>query len=109
MNSNVKHIKTTRENLAHDYCIKKMGNKTFSLTYQNIDKYQQKDKDPVAKQKMENYQNKYFCGGVITTQLICLGVKMVIPEIIQKYIVECYNKYLLHPGIDHTEVTISQH
>ena len=108
MNSNVKYVKITRENLADNYCVKKMDNNKFPLTYQNIDKYQQKDKYPVAKLKLENYHNKYFCGGVITTNLICLGVKMVMPMIIQKYIVNWYNKYLLHPGMDHTEATISQ-
>ena len=41
--------------------------------------------------------------------LICKNDKIVIPKIIQEYIVNWYHTYLLYLGQERTEVTISEH
>ena len=38
-----------------------------------------------------------------------MGNKIVMPKILQNYVVNWYHKYLLHPAMDSTEATISQH
>ena len=41
--------------------------------------------------------------------IICKNIKVIVPKIIQKYIVDWYHTYLLHLGPKRTEATISQH
>ena len=41
--------------------------------------------------------------------LICKNDKIVVPKILQNYVVNWYHTYLLHTGMDCTEATISQH
>ena len=41
--------------------------------------------------------------------LIFKNDKIVVPTIIQKYVVNWYHTYLLHPGTECTEANISQH
>ena len=62
----------------------------------------------LAKLKHAKYHSKMFCGGGISTQLICRSDKIVMPTIIQKYAVSWYHMYLLYPGMDCTEATIGQ-
>ena len=72
VNSDITEGGNTRVTLTGSYCVNKLYSDTFPLTYQNIDKYKQKDKELVSKVKRTNYHTKYFCGGVIATQLICI-------------------------------------
>ena len=99
----------TRENLAERYCVEKLDSNAFSLTYQTIDKYQRKDKELTDKIKVANYHTKYFLGGGNTFILICKNDRIIMPEIIQKYVVSWYHTHLLHPGMNFTEATIIQH
>ena len=41
--------------------------------------------------------------------LICKNDKIVVPTILQNYVVNWYHIYLLHMGTEHTYATISQH
>ena len=41
--------------------------------------------------------------------LICKNDKIVVPKILRKYVINWYHKYLLHPGTEHIDATISQH
>ena len=41
--------------------------------------------------------------------LICSNDKIVMPTILQKYVVNWYHTYLLHLGTERTEATIIQH
>ena len=41
--------------------------------------------------------------------IICKNDKIVVPKIIRKYVVNWYHTYILHPGKELTESTISQH
>ena len=49
----------------------------FPLTYQNIDKYQQKEFF-LVKIKHENHHNKSFCGGGFVTQLIYISLSSIL-------------------------------
>ena len=40
---------------------------------------------------------------------ICKNDKIVVPTIIQNYVVNWYHTHLLHPGMDNIKATISQH
>ena len=40
---------------------------------------------------------------------ICKNDKTVVPTILQKFVVNWYHTYLLHPGKERTEATIRQH
>ena len=40
--------------------------------------------------------------------LICGNENLVVPTILQNYVVNLYHKYLLHPVMDRTESTIIQ-
>ena len=44
INSDVTEGKITRENLGDIYCVDKLDDDTFPLTYQMIDKHQRKEK-----------------------------------------------------------------
>ena len=74
------------------FCARRLKNAQLQCaTYQIVDKYQRKDKELVAKIKCESYYTKYFCVGGIITQLICRSDKIVMPTILQKYVVNWYN------------------
>ena len=51
----------------------------------------------------------YFCGGGIVTQLICRSDRIIMTNILQKYVVNWYHIYLLHTVTECTEATITQH
>ena len=61
------------------------------------------------KLKCANYTKGYFCRGRDTIELVTYDGKIVIPQKLQKHIVEWYHTYLLHPGPDITEAIILQH
>ena len=63
INSDIKESNITRGNVSESYSVDKLDIDTFPLTYQNIDKYQHKDKNMVGKLKLAKYHTKYFCGG----------------------------------------------
>ena len=101
--------KITKEMLSESYSVDKLDADTFPLTYRMIDKYQRKDKNLIAKLKSATYHTKSFRGGGKVTDLICKGDKIVLPTILQKYAVNWYHTYLLHPGMERTEATLCQH
>ena len=82
----------------------------FPLTYKNIQREQQKDKELLKLvQDSPNYQLKTFRGGGKTRSLICHNDKIVMPSTLQRRTVEWYHLQICHPGKDHTEMTIRQH
>ena len=107
--SDVKEIEITRENSSKRYDDKKFDSNTFPLIYQMINKYERTDNDLVEKLKFANYHTKYFCGGRNTFMLIYKNDKIVVPTILQKYVVHLHHTYILHPGTERIEDTISQH
>ena len=73
-----------------------------------IYKFKRKNKELAAKLKCANLNNN-FCGGGIFTQLTCRSDKNFILKILQRYIVNWYQTYLLNPGMGHTATTFVQH
>ena len=109
INSDVTESEITREHLSWIYCVDQLYGETFPLTYWTINRYQRKDKYILEKFKFANYHTKYLFGGGNIFMLICKSDKIVVPTILQKYIVNWYHKYLLHTVKEHTETTISKH
>ena len=107
--SHVTDSKITREYLAECYGLDKLDSDTFPLNYKLIDKFQQKDHILADKLKRAIYQKETFCGGGKELQLICKNGKIVIPAALQKYVLNWYHTYLLHPGTDCTECTTAKH
>ena len=61
----------------------------------------------MAKYKDGTYHTGYFLGGSnIDLNLITCKDKIVIPKILQNYVLHWYHAYLLHPGMDRTEAMI---
>ena len=64
----------------------------------------------IAKYKNGMYHKGYFSGGSnIYLKLITCEDKIGIPPKLQSYVLNWYYTYLLHPGMDRTEVMIRQH
>ena len=74
-----------------------------------IAKYQQKEPSLMNKYNYGTYHTDSFHGGSnIYHNLIKCDDMIVIPPIMQSYILHSYHYYLLHPGIDGTEAMIRQ-
>ena len=104
--------------LAETYGVDKLEAGTFPLTYKILNKYQRKGEQLLSKLKRAveksstdhtEYTTKSFRGGGTVTDLICRYDRIVVPKQLQKYVLEWYHTYLLHPGRDRTEETIKQH
>ena len=73
-----------------------------------IQRYQRAEPSIIAKYKNGTYHKGYFHGGSnINLNLITYEDKIVIPEKIQSYVLNWYHTYLLHPGVDRTEVSLA--
>ena len=83
---------------------------TFPINLKLINQYQRKEPSLMAKYKYGTYQNVYFRGvSYIDLNLITREDKIVIPSILQGYILHRYHTYLLHPGMDRTYAVVCQH
>jgi len=81
------------------------------LNYQHLKIAQGKDKTIQNILKMTNskFAMKEFHAGEKSTSLICYNGKIVIPNLLQKHVINWYHTTLCHPGINRTEETIGQH
>ena len=70
INSYIAAIDISRDTLSENYFFGENYSNMFPLTYLMIDKYQNKDKELVAKLKRAKYHTKSFWGWKFT-QLIC--------------------------------------
>ena len=78
--------------------------------YKTIMRYQQQDKSLIKLAKSnKNFKLKQFHGAGKKYSLICFNDRIVVPEPLQKRIVEWYHTTLCHPGETRTELTVSQH
>ena len=84
---------------------------TFPLQFKQIDMMQRKDRALIKKLRdnHNDYTSKSFRGGGKHYELICYKDKIVIPQPLQKKVVDWYHTQLCHPGITRTEQTIKQH
>jgi Integrase zinc binding domain len=60
-------------------------------------------------QTVPHYQLKTFHGGEFEQTLICYMDKIVVPNDLQKQMVQWYHNTLCHLGMTRTEQTIRQH
>ena len=83
----------------------------YPLKYSTLQRAQQQDKSlhRVLNKSENQYRFTTFRGGGIHHTLICHNGKIVIPESLQKQVVEWYHQTLCHPGMTRTEQTIRQH
>ena len=109
INYEVTESNITREQLAVIYGVNQLDGDTFPLTYRTINKYQRKDKELAEKLKCANYHTKSFCGGGNTFMLIYKNYKIVMTTTLRKYVVDWYHTYLLYPGMQRTEASISHY
>ena len=71
---------------------------------------QQKDSTLIKNASTDNnYSVNVFHGGEKIRRLICYKGKIVIPNSLQRSIVEWYHNHLCHPGRVRTELTIRKH
>ena len=84
----------------------------FQITHQLINCKQQKDKTLFAtiNQGAKHYTLQEFHGGGRSSWLLsCYKDRIMIPQGLQKRVVQWFHHTLCHPGINQTEETISQH
>ena len=81
------------------------------LSYSNLDQAQHATPEikKILKKDTSKYYLKDFHGGGKTRALVCFNDKIVVPNKLQKHVVDWYHTVLCHPGINRTEETISQH
>ncbi len=81
------------------------------LSYSNLDQAQHAAPEikKILKKDTSKYYLKDFHGGGKTRALVCFNDKIVVPNKLQKHVVDWYHTVLCHPGINRTEETISQH
>ena len=83
---------------------------TFPNNMKLIKKYQRIETNLRAKYKDGTYHTGSFYGiSNIGLNLIAFEDKIIIPTMIQSYILHWYHTHLLHPGMDRTEAKIFQH
>jgi transposase InsO family protein len=76
-----------------------------------LDEAQQRDseiKKELAKDKTK-YHIQDFLGGGKTRSLVCYKNKIVVPQRLQRHVIDWYHITLCHPGINRTEESIAQH
>ena len=82
----------------------------FTIHLKLIQKYQRTEPSLMDKYKDGAYHKCSFFGvSIANFILITCKDKIVIPSILQRYVLHWYHTYLLHPGMDRTEATIFQH
>ena len=95
--------------IADHFGLEELPEGTFPLRYSILDKYQQKDQEMVKALRAGQYQTKTFRGGGKEYLLITQDGKIVVPKVLQQYVLNWYHTYLLHPGANRTEECIRQH
>ena len=86
----------------------------FPLSYSLLDEHQKQDDALLRRLRTGHYSTSTFrCGGdsdrVQSIDLITYNGKIVVPQLLQKRMLQWYHSYLLHPGQERTQATIQQH
>eukprot|EP00957_Ditylum_brightwellii_P087511 6662005-Ditylum_brightwellii.AAC.1 len=83
----------------------------YLLNFKLIQKEQQKDKAflEVLKKSKTKYDVKVFQEVDKSRSLICQEGKIIVPPLLQKWILDWYHTALCHPGTKYMELTIRQH
>ena len=87
-----------------------LPDKAMPVRFATIRAHQDRDMDLLGKVKDNLYKSKTFHGAGKTFELIVSKhEKIVIPQKLRQKVLDWYHKFLMHPGRDRTEKTISQH
>ena len=97
------------ETMSEIYDIKELPEGVFPLSFKIIDRYQREDPILTGKLTCSECEKVSLCGGINNFELVTFKDKIVIPQLLQKYVVKWYHTYLLNPGLDITEMMICQH
>ena len=83
----------------------------YPLAYSFLAKAQKASKQlmKILNMKDSLYKTQDFHGGGKTYSLVCYKDKIVVPNELQRQVIEWYHTNLVHPGINRTEETIEQH
>ena len=82
----------------------------FSINLKLIQKYQQTEPSITDKYEDGTYHKGYFREGSNNDlKLIMCKDKIFITSKLKRYVLHCYHKYLLHPGMYRMEAMLIQH
>ena len=90
------------------YDIDKLPGVNFPLSFKLIDRYQKEYPFLQENFTCANNRRGYFFWGQNTIELVTYNNKIVIPKQLQKYVVNWYHTYLIHPLLYKTEAMIFQ-
>ena len=98
-----------KETMSEIYDTKELPEVTFPLSFKIVDRYQWKDS--IVTEKLNSTENKKgsFRGILDTIKLVTFKNKIVIPQLLQRYVVKWYHTYILHTGRYRTQAMIHQH
>ena len=106
-------VEATVDSMAEHFALsdRDLPKEIHPTNYKTIMSHQQKDKKliKIIKTKPKGYSLKHFSGAGKKYSLVCYNDRIVVPETLQKQLVEWYHHTLCHPGETRTELTISQH
>ena len=91
------------------YDIEELPEGNFPLSFKLIGRYQRKDPIPTKKITRAEYKKGYFRGSRNTIKSVTFKDKIVIMQLIQKYVVRWHHSYLLHTVLDRTEAMLCQY
>ena len=91
------------------YDIKELSEGMFPLYFKLIDHYHREDSILMEILNSVEYIKGCFCGIRNTKNLVMFNDKIVIPQLLQRYVVKWYHAYLHHPGLDIMKAIIFQH
>ena len=91
------------------YDIEELTDGTFPLHFKFIDRHHLKY--PILMERLNSveYVKGSFRGGRNTINFATFNDKIVIPQLLQRYVVKWYHMYLLHKLLDRTEAMIFKH
>ena len=81
----------------------------FPLSFRLIYRYHQEYPILTENNNSEECIKGSFCGVQNNINLVTFNDKIVIPQLLQMYVVEWYHAYILHPGLDRTEAMLCQY
>ena len=101
------------QDIAECYGLNKddLPSNAFNITYQLINREQHNDTTLLVtiKNGAKHYLLQEFHGSSRSSQLLCYKNRIMIPQGLQKRVMQWYHHTLCHPAINQTKETISQH
>ena len=97
--------------LMHSFVTENEPYDVHPLSYSKLDNAQCRHASikKILTQSNCNYYIKDLHGGGKARSLVCYNEKIVVPNQLQKHVIDWYHTVLCHPGINRTKETIGQH